>query len=98
MKTNRKRQKNQKFKDIMSLLKVNNPRSILINSPKREKNITIKKTEVELRKKSTVVIKVKNEPMEEDSKEEKEEDTDLQMPSELFSWYQKKFFSLVVRP
>ena len=69
----------------MSLLKVNNPRSILINSPKREKNITIKKTEVELRKKSTVVIKVKNEPMEEDSKEEKEEDTDLQMPSELFS-------------
>ena len=88
MKTNRKRQKNQKFKDIMSLLKVNNPRSILINSPKREKNITINKTKVELSKKSTVVIKVKNEVNKEEPKveeEENEKDADLQMPSELFS-------------
>merc|ERR1712062_799562 len=85
---NRKRQKNQKFKDIMSLLKVNNPRSILINSPKREKNITIIKTKVELSKKSTVVIKVKNEVNKEEPKveeEENEKDADLQMPSELFS-------------
>ena len=72
----------------MSLLKVNNPRSILINSPKREKNITINKTKVELSKKSTVVIKVKNEVNKEEPKveeEENEKDADLQMPSELFS-------------
>jgi len=71
----------------MSLLKVNNPRSILINSPKREKNITINKTKVELSKKSTVVIKVKNEVNKEPKveEEENEKDADLQMPSELFS-------------
>ena len=84
MKTKSGRQKNQKYKDIMSLLKVNNPRSILIKSERDEKNVAIKnKSKIEFTKKSVKTTKVKNEPIEE--KQTEEEDTDLVMPSELFS-------------
>ena len=68
----------------MSLLKVNNPRSILIKSERNEKNVAIKnKSKIEFTKKSVKTTKVKNEPIEE--KQTEEEDTDLVMPSELFS-------------